>query len=160
VGTSIRTESFFAHYGNINNINSQFLVAYNKDGIILANGANQTLVGQNFLEAATQAFIRDSQILNNLTRDLLQGNARFAVYDYGKGERLTTGHLILMNDKPIFFIQVVTPTSQIYSIVDNVLSIQKIRIFSFFVAASTVAIVVLIVLLRKWNIILRKEVKR
>jgi hypothetical protein len=54
-----------------------------------------------------------------------------------------------MNDKPIFFIQVVTPTSQIYSIVDNVLSIQKIRIFSFFVAASTVAIVVLIVLLRK-----------
>ena len=51
VGASIRTENFFAHYGNINNINSQFLVAYNKDGIILANGANRSLVGQNFLGA-------------------------------------------------------------------------------------------------------------
>jgi septation ring formation regulator EzrA len=32
--------------------------------------------------------------------------------------------------------------------------------FSLFAGASTVAIIVLLVLLRKWNIILRKEVKR
>jgi hypothetical protein len=33
-------------------------------------------------------------------------------------------------------------------------------LFSIFIATSTAAIVVLILLLRKWNIILRKEVKR
>ena len=44
--------------------------------------------------------------------------------------------------------------------VNNVLSVQQVRMFSLFVAASTVAIVVLVILLRKWNIILRREVKR
>lgn len=82
------------------------------------------------------------------------------VYNYGKGERLTTGSPIFVNGKSTFFIQVVTPTSQIYSIVNNVISIQRIKMISFFAAASTVAIMVLIILLRKWNIILRKEVKR
>jgi hypothetical protein len=91
---------------------------------------------------------------------LLEGNLGTAVYDYGSGERLTTAYPIFVNGKPTFFIEVVTPTSQIYSIVNNVLSIQRIKMFSFFVAASTVAIVVLIILLRKWNIILRKEVQR
>jgi hypothetical protein len=98
--------------------------------------------------------------LNNLTRNLLAGNPTAGIYDYGKGERLTTGYPIFVNGKATFFIQVVTPTSQIYSVVNNVLSIQRIKMFSFFAAASTVAIVVLIILLRKWNIILRKEVRK
>jgi cytochrome c oxidase assembly factor CtaG len=51
------------------------------------------------------------------------------------------------------------PTAHIYSMVEDVLSIQRVNIFSVFTATSTVAIVVLIVLLRRWNIILRKESK-
>ena len=51
------------------------------------------------------------------------------------------------------------PTAHIYSMVEDVLSIQRVKIFSVFTATSTVAIVVLIVLLRRWNIILRKESK-
>jgi hypothetical protein len=34
LGTSIPTVQFFAHYGNVDNINSQFLVAYNKNAIL------------------------------------------------------------------------------------------------------------------------------
>ncbi len=48
IGTSILTEKFFARYRNINDINSQFLVAYDKNETILANGASRTLVGQSF----------------------------------------------------------------------------------------------------------------
>ena len=44
--------------------------------------------------------------------------------------------------------------------VEDVLSIQRVKMFSVFTATSTAAIVVLIVLLRRWNIILRKEVKK
>jgi hypothetical protein len=65
-----------------------------------------------------------------------------------------------MRGKPIFFVQIVTPTSEIYSKINKVLAIQRINLFSIFIATSTAAIVVLILLLRKWNIILRKEVKR
>ena len=160
IGTSILTEKFFAQYGNIHDINSQFLVSYDRNGTILANGASRTLVGQSFFGDYTQKFINHNEILNNLTRNLLAGNPTAGIYDYGKGERLTTGYPIFVNGKATFFIQVVTPTSQINSVVNNVLSIQRIKMFSFFAAASTVAIVVLIILLRKWNIILRKEVRK
>jgi hypothetical protein len=159
-GASIRTENFFAHYGNINDINSQFLVAYDKDGIILANGANSALVGQSFFGATTQQFIRHNEILNNLTRYLLAGNPGGAVYDYGKGERLTTQYPILVDGKATYFLQIVTPTAQIYSIVNNVLSLQNLKMFSLFGAASTIAIVVLVLLLRQWNVILKRAVKK
>lgn len=160
VGASIRTENFFAHYGNINDINSPFLVAYDKYGIILANGANRDLVGQNFFGSSTQEFIRGNEILNNLTRNLLAGNSGSAVYNYGTGERLTTQSPILVNGKPAFFLQIVTPTSQVYSAVNDVLSRQNLNMFSIFGAASTIAIIVLLVLLRQWNVILKREVKK
>lgn len=160
VGAAIRTENFFAHYGNINDINSQFLVAYDKDGIMLANGANRNLVGQNFFDDTTQQFIKHNEILNNLTRNLLVGNPGAAVYNYGKGERLTTQYPILVNGKPTYYLQIVTPTSQIYSVVNNVLSMQNLKMFSLFGGASTVAIIVLVVLLRQWNVILKRAVKR
>jgi hypothetical protein len=39
LGRSIPTVEFFAHYGKVDNINLQFLVAYNKkNATLLANG--------------------------------------------------------------------------------------------------------------------------
>jgi hypothetical protein len=160
LGTSIPTVQFFAHYGNVDNINSQFLVAYNKNATLLANGASQDLVGEYFFGSEAQKLINYNEILNNSTRQLLAGKADYAVYDYGKGERLTTGYPIFVNDDPRYFIQVVTPTAEIYAHVGDVLFIQRIRMFSFLAATTTAAIAVLILLLTKWNVILRKEVKR
>lgn len=57
VGTSIPSESFFAHYGNVEHIGSNFLVAYDKGATMLANGISKSLVGQNFFEDYTQRFI-------------------------------------------------------------------------------------------------------
>jgi hypothetical protein len=161
LGTSIPTVRFFAHYGNVGNINSQFLVAYNKNATLLANGASQDLVGENFFGEVAQKFINHNEILNNSTRRLLLvGNSDYAVYDYGKGERLTTGYPIFVNAEPKYFLQIVTPTKEIYAHIGDVLFIQRIRMFSFLAGATTAAITVLIVLLAKWNVIVRKEVKR
>jgi hypothetical protein len=160
LGTSIPTVQFFAHYGNVDNINSQFLVAYNKNATLLANGASQDLVGEYFFGSEAQKIINYNEILNNSTRRLLAGKADYAVYDYGEGERLTTGNPILVNDEARYFIQVVTPTEEIYAHVGDVLFIQRIRMFSFLAGTTTAAIAVLILLLTKWNVILRKEVKR
>jgi hypothetical protein len=161
LGTSIPTVQFFAHYGNVGNINSQFLVAYNKNATLLANGASQDLVGENFFGEVAQKFINHNEILNNSTgRLLLVGNSDYAVYDYGKGERLTTGYPIFVNAEPKYFLQIVTPTKEIYAHIGDVLFIQRIRMFSFLAGATTAAITVLIVLLAKWNVIVRKEVKR
>ena len=159
--TSIPTLPFFAHYGNVEKIETQFLVAYDTKGIMLANGASNTFVGKNFFGNYTEQFINHNQALNNLTRNMLAGNSGFAIYDYGRGERLTTSYPVVVNGKPQFFIQIVTPTSEIYSKIENVLSVQGVRMFTLFgQLSSTIAIVVLVILLRKWNIILTKEVKR
>ncbi len=160
VVTSIPTIPFFSHYGNVERIDTQFLVAFDKKGTILAAGASNDLVGKDFFGEDVQQFVNHNEILNNLTRDLLSGKSGYGVYDYGRGETLTTQYPVFINGSPEFFIQIVTPTSEIYAKIDEVLSIQQVRILPLIVAASTVAIAVLVILLKKWNIILAREVKR
>lgn len=160
VVTSIPTIPFFSHYGNVERIDTQFLVAFDKKGTILAAGVSNDLVGKDFFGEDVQQFVNHNEILNNLTRDLLSGKSGYGVYDYGKGETLTTQYPVFINGSPEFFIQIVTPTSEIYAKIDEVLSIQQVRILPLIVAASTVAIAVLVILLKKWNIILAREVKR
>jgi hypothetical protein len=158
--TSIPTIPFFAHYGNVRDINSKFLVVYDSKGTMLANGASETLVGQNFFEHYAQTFINNNKVLNSLTRNLLAGEPGVAVYDYRNGEVLTTQYPAYINNKPQFFIQVVTPTSEIYSKINSALLAQRTEIVFLSVSASVIAITVLVILLSKWNIILRREVKR
>jgi hypothetical protein len=158
--TSIPTGPFFSHYGNIGRIDTQFLVAFDKKGTILAAGASNDLVGKDFFGEDVQQSVNHNEILTNLTRDLLSGKSGYGVYDYGEGERLTTQYPVFVNGNPEFFIQIVTPTSEIYAKINDVLSIQQVRILPLIVVASTVAIAVLVILLKKWNIILANEVKR
>jgi len=159
IATSIPTVGFFAHYGNVENIDNQFLVVFNKKGIMLANGASKTLVGQDFFSDYTQQFIRHNKILNDLTRNLLAGNSGYAVYSYGRGERLTTDYPIFVQGKPTYFIQEVTPTTSIYSQVNSVLFTEREKMFLLF-ASSIAAIVVLIIFFVKWNSTLEIEVRR
>ena len=159
VGSVIPTETFFAHYGNIYDINSRFLVVFDRNGIMLANGASKTLVGKNFFGDYTQKFIDYNPRLNNLTRSLLAGNSGYAVYDYGRGERITTQYPILVNGKPIYYVQFVQPTTQIYSKLNDILFSQRIETFSL-LAGATVAIVLLIVFLSRWSSLLGREVQR
>ncbi|HZD82391.1 MAG TPA: hypothetical protein VE076_05875, partial [Nitrososphaeraceae archaeon] len=51
---------------------------------------------------------------------------------YGKGERITTGYPILVNGKPTYFLQAIMPTEHIYSMVEDVLSIQSQNIFCLY----------------------------
>jgi hypothetical protein len=158
VGGVIPTESFFAKYGNIHNINSQFLVIYDRNATLMAVGASKSLVGKNFFGDYTQKFIKHNQILNNLTHRLLGGNSGSGVYDYGRGERLTTQYPIFVNGVPTYFIQVVTPASSVYSQVNGILSTQRLETFSL-LAGTTAAVLMLIIILIKWSSTLEGESK-
>jgi signal transduction histidine kinase len=159
VTSTIPTVEFFARHGNVHDINSQFLVVYDGNATMLANGASEVLVGKNFFGDYTQRFIGHNQLLYNLTHNLLAGNMNYAVYNYGRGERLTTGYPVLLEGKPVYFIQIVTPTATIYSQVNDVLLTERISMFSL-LAGTTAAVAVLILFLIKWNSRLDKEVKR
>ena len=159
VGAAIPTEPFFAKYGNVELGDRQFLVAFDRSGTILANGADKKLMGQNYFGDYVQDFINRNTILNNLTHALLMGNSGYAIYDYGRGERLTTQSPIIIGDRPEFFIQIVTPTDQIHSQIRHVISDENIKMITLF-TSTFAAVVVLIILLAKWNNTLIKEVEK
>jgi signal transduction histidine kinase len=159
VGVSIPTVSFFEHYGNVHDINAQFLVAYDSKGTLLAVGADPTLVGLDFFGETTQNFINRNPALNKHIVELLQGNAGDALFDAGRGERLSTSQPIYISDKPTYFLQVVTPTEDIYSEIDPILSRESGRL-ALLLAGPTGASAILIMFLVLWNSSLGKEVKR
>ena len=159
VGVSIPTVPFFEHYGNVYDINSEFLVAFDSKGTLLAVGADQSLVGLDFFGETTQNFINHNPTLNKITTELLQGSSGSAVYDYGRGERLQTYQPIYVAGNPIYFLQVVTPTETIYSQIDPILSRENGKL-ALLLAGPTGASAILIMFLVLWNSSLGKEVKK
>jgi signal transduction histidine kinase len=157
IGASIPTESFFAHYGNVHDINAQFLVVLDKKGTLLAVGASKDLVGKNFFGPVVQKFINYNQILNNLTRNLLNGKPGYAIYDYGRGERINTNYPIFVQGQPNYFIQVITPTNVIFSNIGETLFAERLKSYSLLVG-TLIAVAVLIIFLVKWSSTMEKEV--
>jgi signal transduction histidine kinase len=157
IGASIPTEKFFSRYGNVHDINSQFLVVYDKSGTILAVGADKSLVGKNFFSKAVQSFITQNEILNNLTRTLLAGKPNYGVYDYGKTERINTGQPVLIQDTPTYFIQVVTPTREIFAKTADTLFTERLKSYSLLTAVFA-SVAILIIFLLKWSNTMEKEV--
>ena len=158
VGALIPTTKFFAHYGNIYNIKSNFLVVFDKKGNYIANPRTE-LLGKNYFGNEAQQFFNHNQLQYNLYSQLLRGQPGYAVYDFGIGERLNTGYPIYVQGKPIYFVSAVTPTSVIYSQINDVIFTQRIETFSL-LAGTTAAIVVFIIFLIGWSSNLNEEVKR
>jgi hypothetical protein len=106
-----------------------------------------------------QNFVNHNPALNKHIAELLQGNAEDAVFDVGRGGRLSTSLLINVAGNPTYFLQLVTPTDTIYSNIEEGLEDNRIQEFSL-LAGTTAAIAVLIVFLARWNVILTREVKK
>jgi signal transduction histidine kinase len=157
IAASIPTEKFFARYGNVHDINSQFLVIYDKNGTILAVGADRSLVGKNFFGKTVQNFIDHNEILNNLTRTLLSGNSNYGIYDYGRTERINTGQPILVQNTPTYFLQIVTPTKVIFSKIGETLFTERLKSYSLLVAVFA-SVASLTIFLLKWSVTMEKEV--
>jgi signal transduction histidine kinase len=112
---------------------------------------------QQILQQQQQLQQQEEQPKEEQEQKLLQPS--YKIYDYGIGERLSSGLLIVAQKKPVYSIFLVTPTSDIYSQVDNILLLERIGMFSLLVGA-TLAIVLLAVFLLRWNRTLNTEVKR
>jgi hypothetical protein len=160
IGASVLADPFFSHYKNIENFEEGFLVSFNKQGDLLYNGLNKSLVGMNFFGPEVQDAVNHNEVVNNLTKSLITfGQPSYAVYDYGAGERINTQQPVLVNEEPQYFLQVITPTTQIYSQIQDALYIEEVKIY-LLLAGTLAAIVVLVFILVEWNHILQKEVKR
>jgi signal transduction histidine kinase len=129
VGLAIPSMQFFENYATVNNIESQFLVAYDREGNYIATPRHE-LLGKNFFSEEVQKFFNYDTNQNNLYQQVfLEREPSYAVYDFGGGERLNTGYPIIIRGQPVYFIFVVTPTETIYSQIENILSRQQTDLF-------------------------------
>jgi signal transduction histidine kinase len=160
IGIQIPTEPFFAHSGNINNVNSQFLVAYDSKKNYIVTPRTQ-FIGKNFFDTDVQKFFHVTDIQNSYYRKIFSGEllGGSAVYDFGSGERLNTGYPIFLQEKPKYFIFIITPTTQIYSQINDILHTERIKSFSLIFGLSF-AVLILILFLLKWNNTLNMEVRK
>jgi signal transduction histidine kinase len=160
VGVEIPTVDFFARYANVYDVNSKFLVAYDGNANYIATPRIQFL-GKSFFDNEVQKFFNYSDIQNEYYRKVFAGQllGGYAVYDFGSGERLNTGYTMFLQGEPTYFVFIITPTSMIYSHINEVLFTERLKMFSL-IAGTTAAVLVLIILLIKWNNILNKEVKK
>jgi signal transduction histidine kinase len=158
VAASLPTVHFFEHYGNIYDIKSQYLAVLDRNAIQLIHPV-KSFIGTSFFGNHTQQITGHNEILNNIIRTVLSGKPYSDTYEFRNGERLNTGSPVLVGEKPAYFVFVITPTSSIYSQINDVISAQWMEIFSL-LAGVTAAVVVLIVFLMRWNTNLNSEVKR
>ena len=158
VGALLPAVDFFQHYGNIYDIKSQYIAVLDSDSVQLVHPL-KTLVGTPFFGNYTQEATGHNKILNNVIKTIMAGKPAFEVYDFKNDQRLNTGYPIFLQGKPTYSIFIIIPTSSIYSQINNVITTEKIEMFSL-LAGITVAVVVLMLVIIKWSNILDKEVKR
>jgi hypothetical protein len=82
-----------------------FLVSYIKNGDLLYNGLNKSLVGLNFFGPEVQDTVNHNKVVNNLTKSLISlAQPSYSVYNYGAGERINTQQPVLVNGESQYFL--------------------------------------------------------
>ena len=158
VGVQIPTSDFFARYGNVYSIGSQYLAALDRNAVHLTHPV-KSFIGVSFFDNYAQEATGHNIILNNLIRMVMSGESDSAIYEFRGVQRLTTGYPIFVEGKPEYFAFIITPTAGIYANINDVLFTERLKMFTL-VASSTAAVVALILFLIKWNNMLDKQVKR
>jgi signal transduction histidine kinase len=161
VSASIPTMDFFKRFGNVYDVYSQHLIALDKSANYLAHG-DKELIGKNFYGRHIDEFSRPDRNLQSLVNEVLSGHPGYDISSSPEREEmLITGYPISLHGErpPSYSVFIITPTSQIYSDIENILYIQRIETFSL-LAIVTAAAGIFMVFLINWNSILDKEVKR
>ncbi|HEX5977831.1 MAG TPA: histidine kinase dimerization/phospho-acceptor domain-containing protein, partial [Nitrososphaeraceae archaeon] len=160
VSASIPTVDFFSRFGNVYDVQSQYLIALDRNANYLTHG-NRELVGLNFFEVTRQNSSKSSAALNELVDKVLASGSGHTVYDSAEGERLATAYPVSLYGErpPSYSVLITTTTSQIYSQIENILLGQRIETFAL-LGIITVAVILFTVFLFKWNSSLNAEVKR
>ena len=160
VSASIPTVDFFSRFGNVYDVQSQYLIALDRNANHLTHG-NRELVGTNFFEETTQNSSKSSAAFNDLVDRVLASESGYTVYNSAEGERLATAYPVSVygEQPPSYAVLITTTTSQIYSQIENILLGQRIETFAL-LGIITIAVILFTVFLFKWNSSLNAEVKR
>jgi signal transduction histidine kinase len=158
VGVVIPAVEFFKHFGNTYDIESSYISVLDSKAVQVVHPL-PSLIGLPFFGNESQKITGHNQVLNNLLKTVIAtGKPSSATYVFHNQERFNTGYPVQLDGGSFYYLFVITPTSVIYSKINDVISTERLEMFSL-IAGITAAIMVLTIFLIRWNSILDKEVK-
>jgi signal transduction histidine kinase len=158
VAVSMPVSEMFDRYGNIFNIETQYLVGYDKKGTIMISPRSE-FIGKNFMSPEIQQVTDKSGVFNRIINSLLNGNEDQGLYTTDLGERYNTAFPIFVNGNMAYGLAVVTPTNSIYQSMNEILYNERIQSAVLFFTMSA-GVIIVFILLRSWNKDLGNEVKK
>jgi signal transduction histidine kinase len=159
ITTAPLTIQFFERYGNILNINTQYILAVDGNGKYLT-AAPPELVGKDFFGEEVQNLMNGNPDVYRLYENAVRsGEPGSAVFDAGFGERFATAYPVVYGPQgQIMTVILSTPTAAIYSEIENALFVQKLQTIIILIAATS-AISALIFFILRRNVALERKVE-
>ena len=158
VGVVIPINEFFNYYGNIYDIQSQYLAVLDNKGTQLVHPVD-SLVGKPFFGNFTQNLTGHNDRLNNLVKTVMSGVPSSEVYQFINSERLNAGYPVIVEGSPKYSVFVITPTSFIYSKINEIIDKERLQMLTLIIGIIA-AVLLLILFLSKVNSTLDKSVKK
>ena len=121
---AIPADQFFLRHGNIYDIDSRFLVAFDKFHNYMTN-PDERLIGADFFGPAVQKEFEQNEVLNAHYQRLFDGNSGYAIYDLGVGEVINTATPIPVSEKDYLYVSVITPTATISDRVNEIIQLNE-----------------------------------
>lgn len=158
VAASVPVSQLFERYGNIFNVESQFLVGYDKNGTIMISPRVE-FIGKNYLSPEIQQAIDRNGVYNRIISNILNGKQDQGLYTTDLGERYNTAFPIFADNKTVYGLSLVTPTNSIYENINEVMHNDRIQ-SALLVTTMSAGVIIIILILRNWSKDLGKEVKK
>jgi signal transduction histidine kinase len=161
ITTAPLTIQFFERYGNILNINTQYILAVDRNGKYLT-AAPPELVGKDFFGEEVQKLTNGNQDVYRLYENAVKfDEPGSTVFDAGGGEHLATAYPVVYGSQgQIMTVILSTPTAAIYSEIENALFIQKLQTIIILTAATSATSALIFFILRRNAALERKIEKR
>jgi signal transduction histidine kinase len=158
VAASVPVSQLFERYGNIFNIESQYLVGYDKNGTIMVSPRTE-FIGKNYLDPEIQQVTRNNTVFNRIIGNLIDGKQDQGLYTTDLGERINTAFPVLADNSTVYGLSVVTPTNAIYENINEIMANDRIQSALLFITMSA-GVIIIILILRNWSKVLGNEVKK
>lgn len=155
--SAVDASKFFERYGNIKDIESEYFFVLDRKANILVSPLAD-LEGKSFFENDLETQLGYGEDADALFRATLSGHVNSNLLQSPFGDRIATGYPIVIEGKPAYFMFLITPTSSIYSEIEQTLFAQRIQTIILLFSSAT-AISILVVILTRMNSILRRKIK-
>jgi signal transduction histidine kinase len=159
ITTAPLTVQFFERYGNILNINTQHILALDRNGKYLT-AATPELVGKDFFGEDVKELTKGNQDIYRLFENAVKsGQPASTVFDAGAGEHFATAYPVVYGGQgQVMTIILSTPTAAIYSEIENALFIQKLQTIIILTAAASAVSALIFFILRR-NAALERKIQ-